>query len=53
MTIKEAKEQTQQDILSVLDGWEIGSLMSTKEYEKLKNALYDVVINNLDKIKEL
>lgn len=52
MTIREVKEQTQEDILSVLDGWEIGSLMSVKEYDKLKNALCDVVINNLDKITE-
>ena len=53
MTLREVKEQTQEDILTVLDSWEIGSLMSKQEYEKFKNVICDVVIKNLDKIEEL
>ena len=50
MKIREVKEQLQEDILSILEGWGINEALDEIDYEKLKNSLCDAVISNLDKL---
>lgn len=53
MKLIEVKQQLQEDILSILEGWGIEEAMDEEDYERIKNALCDSVIHNLDKLKEL
>ena len=50
MKLREVKEQLQEDILSILEGWGIEEAMNKEDYERIKNALCDSVIFNLDKL---
>jgi hypothetical protein len=52
MKLIEVKEQLQEDILSILEGFGIEEAMDEVDYERIKNALCDSVIYNLDKLKE-
>ena len=52
MKLRQVKEQLQEDILSILDGWGIEEAMDERDYDKMKNALCDAVIQNLNKIEE-
>jgi hypothetical protein len=53
MKLREVKEQLQEDILSILEGFGIDEAMDEQDYERIKNAMCDAVIANLDKISEL
>ena len=50
MTIKEIKEQLQEDIISILEGFGIEEAMDEKDYERIKNAMCDAVIANLNRL---
>lgn len=52
MTTKEVKEQLQEDVLSILDGWGIEEAMDENDYEKMKNALCQSIIHNINKIEK-
>jgi hypothetical protein len=53
MKLREVKEQLQEDILSILEGFRADEDMDKGDYEDFKNALCKAVIINLDKITEL
>lgn len=50
MNIKQVKEQLQEDILSILDGFRANEDMDKGDYEDFKNALCKAVIDNLNKL---
>ncbi len=50
MTLIEVKQQLQEDILSILEGFDLGDVLDEADYYKLQNALCDSVIRNLDKV---
>jgi hypothetical protein len=50
MTIKEVKEQLQEDILSILEGSGVEEDIDEEIFEELKNNLCNAVINNLNKL---
>ena len=50
MKLIEVKQQLQEDILSILEGFGIEDVMDEDDYEGIKNALCDSVIFNLDKL---
>ena len=50
MTIEEAKEQAQQDVLTVLDGHDIEDVLDEEEFESLKDALCAAIVVNFNKI---
>lgn len=52
MKLTEVKEQLQEDILSILEGFGIEEAMDEQDYERIKNALCDSVIFNLDKLNK-
>lgn len=52
MNIKEVKEQLQEDILSILEGFGIEEAMDTRDYENIKNAICDSIISNLNKLNK-
>lgn len=51
MKIKELKEQIQEDLLCLFEGFGIEEAMDEQDYEKFKNAMSDIVISNLNKLK--
>ena len=52
MNTQELKEQMQQDILNVLTSFGIDEALSPIEWNALQNALCDLTIANIDKIKK-
>ena len=52
MTIIEVKQQLQEDLLSIVDAFDLEDFLDEADYENLKNALCDSVIRNLDKVAE-
>lgn len=52
MNINEVKEQLQEDILSILDGFDIIDVMDEDDFEDLKTELCNSVINNLNKLDQ-
>ena len=50
MNKNEVKEQMQEDILCLLEGFEIESIMDPQDYEALKNNLCQIVIDNLNNL---
>ena len=53
MTPKEVKEQLQEDILSILEGFRADEEMDKGDYEDFKAALCQAVIDNLNKLNEI
>lgn len=51
MKLTEVKEQLQEDILSILEGFGIEEAMDERDYERIKNAICDTIIANLDRLK--
>jgi len=49
MNKDEVKEQIQEDILSVLEEFDV-DMLSYEEFEELKDALCQVVINGINKM---
>jgi hypothetical protein len=52
MTTKELKEQLQEDILSVLEGWGVSEALDPNDWEKLKDTVCDIIISNVNKLKQ-
>jgi hypothetical protein len=52
MTIKEVKEQLQEDILSTLEGFGVDEAMEGSDYNSLVSTLCDIVISNINKLKQ-
>ncbi len=52
MTIKELKEQMQEDIITILEGFGVDEAMEGGDYNNMVSALCDAVINNVDKLKQ-
>lgn len=50
MNIKEAKEQLQEDVLTILEGFGVDGTMEGSNYNNLVNALCDTIVNKLNKI---
>lgn len=50
--MKELKEQLQEDILSLLEGFNIGDCLSPMDYDALKDALCESVISNVNKLNQ-
>ena len=51
MDIKELKEQLQNDILTVLEGFGVDDALEGAEYNGMVTALCDAVIKNVNKLK--
>ena len=47
----EVCEQTQEDLLSLLEGFGIDEVMDVRDYENLKDNLCQIIINNFNKLK--
>ena len=52
MDIKELKEQLQNDILTILEGFGVDGALEGAEYNSMVSALCDAVINNVNKLKQ-
>ena len=52
MNIKELKEQLQEDVLSILEGFGIDEAMEGADYNNLVNTLCDTIIFNVNKLKQ-
>jgi hypothetical protein len=50
MTTQELKEQLQNDILTILEGWGIDEALEGAEYNRLVNALCENVIFRIDEL---
>lgn len=50
MTPSEVKEQLQQDILTILEGFDMEDIMDEDDYEAMKDKLCNSVITNIDKL---
>ena len=50
MTIKEVKEQLQEDMISLLESIGLGEVLSNEDFEHLKTDVCDIVITNLNKL---
>jgi len=50
MSIKEAKEQLQEDVLTILEGFGVDGAMEGSDYNNLVNVLCDTIVNKLNKI---
>ena len=46
----EIKEQLQEDVLCILESFGIQEALNTEDWEKLKNAVCESVIYNLNKL---
>lgn len=51
MTPQDIQEQLQEDILSILEGFTVKEVMNSQDYEKMKDALCNAVIDNIKKLK--
>ena len=52
MNIKQVKEQMQEDILTILEGFGVDESLEGADYNKLVTELCDVVITGLNNIKD-
>jgi len=52
MNIKEVKEQLQEDVLSILEGFGIDEAMDSDDYNNLVSVLGDAIITNLNKLNK-
>jgi hypothetical protein len=52
MNIKELKEQLQEDVLSILEGFGIDEAMEGADYNNLVSTLCDTIISNINKLKQ-
>lgn len=52
MTTKQVKEQLQEDVLSILEGFGIDEALEGREYNNLVTALCDAVIKNLNDLEK-
>lgn len=52
MTPKQVKEQLQEDVLTILEGFGIDEAMEGADYNNLVSALCDAIIANLNKLKK-
>jgi len=50
MIIKEVQEQLQEDILSIVEGFEVDKGMDKDDYQMLRNTLCNAIISNLNKL---
>ena len=50
-TIEEVKEQLQEDLLTLFEGFGINEAMDKEDYERFKNATSDIVLKNLNNLK--
>jgi len=50
MTVKEVKEQLQEDVLVILEGFGIDEAMEGGDYNNMVSALCDTIINNINKL---
>lgn len=49
--MKQVKEQLQEDILTILEGFGIDKAMEDGDYNKMVSAICEAVVDNLNKIK--
>jgi hypothetical protein len=52
MSTKELKEQLQEDVLSILEGYEIDKALEGAEYNSMVTALCDAVIKNVNQLNQ-
>jgi hypothetical protein len=52
MTTDEVKEQMQEDLMSLLEGFGIREAMGSVDWEALNISICDIVINNINKLKK-
>ena len=50
MSVKEAKEQLQEDVLTILEGFGVDEAMEGADYNNLVSALCETILNKLNKI---
>lgn len=50
MKLEEVKEQLQEDVLTILEGFGIDEAMEGADYNKLVSALCDTIITNINKL---
>jgi len=50
MTVKEVKEQLQEDVLVILEGFGVDEAMEGGDYNNMVSALCDTIINNINKL---
>jgi hypothetical protein len=50
--LSEVKEQIQQDLISLFEGFGIDEAMESQDYAKFTNIACDIVITNLNRINE-
>jgi hypothetical protein len=46
--MRDAKEQLQEDVISILEGFGVDEAMSSEDYNFLVNSLCDAIIKNLN-----
>lgn len=51
MNTLELKEQLQEDVLTILEGFGVDEAMEGVDYNNLVNSLCDTIINRLNQIK--
>jgi hypothetical protein len=52
MNIKELKEQLQNDILTILEGFGVDNALEGAEYNSMVTALCNAVIKNINELKK-
>ena len=52
MNKQEVKQQIQEDILTILEGFEVDRFLDGGEYNSMVNALCETVINNINKLND-
>ncbi len=52
MTIRELKEQLQEDVLSILESFGIDDAMEGQDYNSMVSALCDAIIHNVNMLNE-
>jgi len=52
MTTKQVKEQLQEDVLSILEGFGVDEAMEGADYNNMVSTLCDTIIANLNKLNQ-
>lgn len=52
MTIQEVREQIQEDLLSIVEGYGLEQTMDQTDYENLMTSLCDAVVQNINKLED-
>ena len=52
MTINETKEQLQEDVLSILEGFGVDEALTGQDYSRLANALCETIVLHLNKLNQ-